>query len=208
MDSADRTEVPRAAWNSLLGTLLFLPVATVAILAALALGWNSPGPRRAPDWVADHLPSVLETSGGQAAISMLDHEVSDFTFEVTAAPSSDIEFDGYGLIYRARDDSHYYAFVVGADGYFALLQVDDNAERTIIAWQDFPHLHRGASSNTLRVTCTGSECQLRINDEIAATVDDSTWLNGRVGLWARAYDEPVSVTFTRAHVWHVENRLE
>jgi hypothetical protein len=51
------------------------------------------------------------------------------------------------------------------------------------------------------VSCAGAECDFTINDEYATTVVDDTWLRGDVGLWARGFNEAISVEFRSARVW-------
>ncbi len=134
---------------------------------------------------------------------LLDHPVGDFTFETLAQPVAAPEsgFYGYGLVYRAQDPDRYYAFGVGGDGYYAVLRVDEGQEIPLVPWQQFPHIRRGGQLNRLRVRCAEGTCDFTINDEVAATVEDETWFSGDVGLWTRAFDEPVAVQFSGARLW-------
>jgi len=186
--------------------LLVIALATVlalALIGALALGWNDPRPRRPADWTDPTLPRRLEAVPGDTSVSLLDHPAGDFTLEVVARPLSAPEsgFYGYGVVYRAQDPSRTYAFAVGGDGYYAVLCVDEGAEKALVPWQQFPHIERGDQINRLRVTCAGVSCDFAINDEYAATVEDDTWLSGDVGLWARAFEEGVGVRFLEARLW-------
>jgi hypothetical protein len=70
-----------------------------------------------------------------------------------------------------------------------------------VTWQQFPHIQRDRGQNRLRVTCAGASCDFTINDEYAASVEDDTWLTGDVGLWARGFDEEVTVQFRAARLW-------
>jgi len=183
----------------LVGILLFSSV----LIGALALGWNDPRPGGPADWTDATLPRRLEAVPGEATVSLLDHSAGDFTFEVVAQPLSGPEsgFYGYGLVYRAQDPTHYYAFAVGGDGYYAVLRVDGGEENALVPWQQFPHIERGEGVNRLRVSCAGGSCDFAINDEYAATVEDETRLAGDVGLWARAFEERVAVRFLEARLW-------
>jgi len=82
----------------------------LALVVALALGWNSPCPTRPPDWQAPGLPllvpmSIDATSNEVAVVTLLGHPSSGFTLEGEAVPLSgpDSGFNGYGLVYRAQD---------------------------------------------------------------------------------------------------------
>jgi len=194
----------RWLWTGTLGLMALALASALALIVALALGWNSPRPTRPPDWEASGLPLGLKTPKNEPTTSLLGHPGGDFTLEVEAIPLSgpDSGFNGYGLIYRAQDSAHYYAFAVGGDGYYAVLRVTGDEETALVDWQQFPHVHRGRQPNRLRVTCKGPTCHFYVNDEYAATVQDDTWLAGDVGLWVRGFgDGNVAVQFLNARVW-------
>jgi hypothetical protein len=181
--------------------------AALALIVALALGWNSPHPTRPPDWQAPGFPLPIEATAGETRILLLEHPSSDFNVEVEAAPFSGplSGFNGYGLIYRAQSTADYYAFAVGSDGYYAMLRVMGDEEITLVDWQQFPHIRRGTQANRLRVACAGAICRFYINDEYATTVEDEAWLAGDLGLWVRSFgDTDVVVRFVSASVWMVD----
>jgi hypothetical protein len=186
----------------MLGAIVLALAAGLALVVALALGWNSPRPARPPDWEAPGFPIDLEAAPNETSVSPLGHPGSDFILEVEAVPLAGHTFNGYGLVYRAQDPAHYYAFAVGSDGYYAVLRVAGDEETALVDWQQFPHVHRDRRANRLRVECAGRTCRFTINDEYAATVGDDTWLSGDVGLWVRGFaDGSVAVRFLHACVW-------
>jgi hypothetical protein len=197
----------RWLWTGTLGLMALALAGALALIVALALGWNSPRPDGPPDWQSPDLPLRLEAGPNEAnetAVSLLGHPSGDFTLEVKAVPLSgpDSGFNGYGLVYRAQDVTHYYVFAVGSDGYYAVLQMAGNEEQALVDWQQFPHVHRGQQANRLRVVCAGATCHFYVNDEYATTVEDDSWLTGDVGLWARGFGERgVAVQFLNARVW-------
>ncbi len=132
---------------------------------------------------------------------LLERPAGDFVLETTATPLSASGDDAYGLVYRAQGAAHYYGFVVGSDGYYAVLRVEGDERIALVDWQQFPHVHRGRQSNRLRVECAGAVCRFYINDEYAATVEDDTWLAGDVGLLVRGGESAVAVQFQSASVW-------
>lgn len=149
------------------------------------------------------MPRRVKVAPGAVSLSLLSHPGTDFAFEVVARPidGADSGFYDYGLVYRAQDDAHYYVFVVGADGYYAIMRVEDEHYTPLVTYQQFPHVERGLQSNRLLVTCSGPLCTFRINDEYATAVEDDTWLSGDVGLWARSFEEEAVVRFCRARIW-------
>jgi hypothetical protein len=189
-------------WRSMGGLMTLVLAGVLALVIALALGWNSPRPPRPPDWQAPGLPADLEAASNEAVVTLLGHPSSDFVLEVEAVPLSGPDLNGYGLVYRAQDTAHYYAFAVGSDGYYGVLRVAEDEETLLVDWQQFPHVYRGQQPNRLRVACTGPTCRFTINDEYAISVEDDTWLAGDVGLWLRGFgEEDVVVQFLSAHVW-------
>jgi len=196
--------IDKRLWRSTLGAMTLVLAAALVLVVALALGWNDPRPTRSPDWQAPDLPLRLEAASGETMVSLLGHAGDDFTLEMEAVPLSgpDSGFNGYGLVYRAQSATNYYAFAVGSDGYYAVLQVMGDEETTSVDWQQFPHIRRGKQANRLRVACAGPTCRFYINDEYATTVEDDTWLAGNVGLWVRSSgDVGVAVQFVNVSAW-------
>ena len=192
----------RCLWNAALTLISLALVAALALIVALALGWNSPRPNRPPDWEASGLPRRLVASPGRTAVALLGYPGSDLTLEVEAIPLASPDFNGYGLVYRAQDEAHYFAFAVGSDGYYAVLRVANGEETPLVDWQQFPHIHRGQQANRLRVACAGPTCRFFINDEYATTVEDDTWLAGDVGLWVHSFqDADVAIQFRHVRAW-------
>ena len=187
--------------------LIAILLIAVPLIVALGLGWNDPRPPEPADWSAPMLPRRVTARPDTAAVSLLDQRVTDFTFETLARPVAgpDSGFYGYGLVYRAQDQGRYYAFAVGGDGYYGVLRVDGEEEVALIPWQQFPHIRRGFQENRLRLTCAGAVCDLTINDEYAATVEDETSLSGDVGILVIGFDDPVNVEFSSADLWLSED---
>lgn len=190
-------------WSGILVGIALAVGLVLALIAALAWGWNDPRPGRVADWRDPGLPRRLEAAPGATTVSLRHHSGGDFTWEATARPVSSPEsgFYGYGLAYRAQSPSRYYVFAIGGDGYYAVLRVDGDEETPLIHWQQFPHVQRGPRPNRLRATCAGPTCDFSINDEYAATVEDETWLSGEVGFWTSAENDPVAVQFRDARLW-------
>lgn len=178
-------------------------MAVLGLVGALALGWNSPRPSRSPDWEAPALPRRLDIVPGEVFLSLLDRSEGDFTFELVALPLAgpDSGLTSYGLVYRAQDARHYYAFSVGADGYYAVARREGETVTFLMPWQQFPHIRRGRQPNRLLVTCKGPSCVFRINDEYAATVQDKTWLSGDVGYWAQSAEDEIVLQLRGARLW-------
>ena len=194
--------VDRWLWNTSLGLLTLMLTGALVLIVALALGWNSPNPRRTPDWQAPNLPLQMEARPEESTVLLLGGHRDEFALEVEAIPYSGPDFNGYGLVYRALDAGHYTVFAIGSDGYYAILRVDGQEEVALVEWQQFPHIKRGRQANRLRATCEGPTCRFAINDEHAVTVEDASWLRGDVGIWVRSFEgEAVTVDFLSLRMW-------
>ena len=192
----------RRLWNVSLGLLALMLSGVLALVAALALGWNSPYPRRAPDWRAPNLPLRLAARPEESTVVLLGDSSGDFALEVGAIPHSGPDFNGYGLVYRAQDADNYRVFAIGSDGYYAVLRVEGPDEVALVEWQQFPHINRGSQANRLRVTCVGPTCRFAINDEHAVTVEDDTLLAGDVGVWVHSFErDTVALDFLALRMW-------
>jgi len=200
-------EIPRWLWSGTLVALLLAAILALILIVALALGWNDPRPGRPADWTDPDLPQRLAAEPGATTVSLKDHPARDLVWEVVARPISAPEsgFYGYGIVTHAQSAERYDVFAIGGDGYYAVLRVDGDEETVLVPWQQFPHIHRGRQLNRLRVTCRAGICDFAINDEYAISVDDGPWLSGDVGLWVRAFDDPVAIAFTEARLWVLDD---
>lgn len=194
---------PRWLWDGTLGLIAFVLTVGLVLIVALMRGWNNPRSDRPPDWQGSGLPRRTDAAPDETVLSLLDHPSGDFTFEAIARPLAGFNLDpfGYGIAYRAQDTGRYYAFVIGADGYYAILRVDGEKRASLVDWQQFPHIRRGQRANRLRVTCIGQTCRFYVNDEFASPVEDLTWLSGDVGFYVRGGDEGAAVQFMSARGW-------
>lgn len=199
----DESDLPRRwLWYGGIGLVVLALGGALALIVALALGWNDPRPTGPPDWQASNLPLPIEAGSDGTEVKLLDYPCDDFTLEVETVPRSGPNFNGYGLIYRAQDEANYSVFAIGSDGYYAVLRMAGDTETPLVDWQQFPHIRRGQQANLLRVSCVGAICRFYINDEYATSVEDDARMAGDVGVWVRSFeDAAVMAEFTNVRVW-------
>ena len=195
--------VARWLWDYLLLAAGLALLVLLVLVAALALGWNSPRPEGPPDWEAQTLPLRINAEPDRPASDLLGPVARDFTFEAIMSPERlpESRLVDYGLIYRAQDPGNYYVLLVGADGYYAVAKEEAGQTTYLSPWQQFPHIRRGLASNRLLVSCAGVACSFRVNDEYVVTVEDDQWLSGKPGVAARSPDGEAAVTLLRASLW-------
>lgn len=192
--------VPTLLWKRSLMAMMVVGMAAIAVIGALAGGWNTPRPNRPPDRRFGTRQLALET---ETISQLLGEDESNFVLEVIALPlhASESELYEVGLVYRAQDARHYYALAVGTDGYYSIVRAEGGNLTRLVEWNQFPHILRGLEANRLLVTCDGPTCTFRINDEYVTDVTDDRWLSGDVGLWARSTDGKLLVQYRSVDLW-------
>ncbi len=215
---AQRPTVGKWLWWSVLGLLATVLIVGFGLAASLALGWRSPTPRRAPDWIGSKLVwrpygdgFAAPTGDGfkmhlsqpqQRAWAIADQSAADFDVELDIRSVIASEDVGYGLLYRYQNQDNYYLFAIGGDGYYTIAVVRDGELAPLRSWQQWPHIRRGIASNRLRVRCQRSVCRFHINGEFTAQIKDSTFLAGRLGLWVQSFsDASLDVVFGEMRLW-------
>ncbi len=182
-------------------------IGPLALVAALALGWNSPRPLRPPDEQAEQLPRDVKARPGEMTVLLLNHVDGDVGLEIEALPIAGPAsgFNGYGLVFQAQDAESYHVLAVGGDGYYAVLRFEEGNETPLVPWQQFPHVRRGWQANRLRIACANARCDCYINDEYAVTIEldkEKDPVTGEMGLWVRSFEgEGVTARFLSLRIW-------
>lgn len=127
---------------------------------------------------------------------------SNFAFQVQM---NILKGDRGGLIFRATPASNkFYLFRIGQDGAYDLfLYVDSNGShaRSLIA-SNSTAIHTGLNqSNKLAVIARGASLYFYANSQYIASVSDSTFGSGEIGLFADDHTNPTEVTFSNVEVW-------
>ena len=205
-------------WQGIVFLLVTVLVAGLGLVAALALGLGSPTPRRAPDWTAtgaawrrfgdgsvtasDDSYEISLSQPGQRAWAVANLSIADFDLELNVRsllPSEDV---GFGLLYRYQDPANHYLFAIGGDGYYTIARIQGGKQTPLRAWQQWPHVRRGAATNRLRVRCREARCRFYVNGEFAAEITDDAFLAGKLGLWAQSFsDDVLAVRFYGMRLW-------
>jgi hypothetical protein len=101
------------------------------------------------------------------------------------------ETNEFGIICRHVDDDNFYFLTATSDGYYSISKYLDGeyynlSEDTFVATD---LVNQGIASNHLRVDCIGDTLSIHINGQFVASVTDSDFQSGDVGLLAGSYDE-------------------
>lgn len=108
---------------------------------------------------------VLKPAVRFASIALALHPIESMTYTLQARVTIDPGQAAAGLIVHAENSSHFLAFLISDDGYFALGEMRDGVWIERVPWRTWPHIRRDAESNLLRAECDASACTFFVNDE-------------------------------------------
>jgi hypothetical protein len=145
----------------------------------------------------------------QPAVSVHGGIFDDYVIDVEALTLAGPEDNALGVVARYQDNDNYYAFLVSADGYHAVLHFVDGTPVWDQEWQfdRLGEIERGMAGNGLRVLAEGPRLTFLVNGTVRAEVRDALWSSGQIGVFAGVFDEPgVQVGFDRWRVWSLPPR--
>jgi eukaryotic-like serine/threonine-protein kinase len=126
----------------------------------------------------------------------------NFTYQVTMKI---IKGNAGGIIFRADSvNSKYYLFRVGVEGIYVLSQYVDNvgSHSKILSRSFCLHCNLGLNqTNVLAVVANGHGITLYVNSQQIASINDSSYDRGQIGVIAYPYSDPTEVVYTNAKVW-------
>jgi len=132
---------------------------------------------------------------------------TDVAFDITMSLLKGLRA---GIDFRAGDQSNLYAYTIGVTGDFLLEMVDPiNNVVKILAQGNSPLIKPGYGQlNRLGVSAIGSTLRLYIDDHLVATVKDSTYPWGAVGVVVGSYtnhrankDVVTVARYTDSEIW-------
>jgi uncharacterized repeat protein (TIGR02543 family) len=120
---------------------------------------------------------------------------TDFVLEVETKLVGGTDDNWHQVFCRNQDDDNYYEFAISADGYYYVSRYIGGLE-VLLAGAEANHssyIHQGQGvTNLIHIECIGSILSLSVNGHVLATVTDTTFTGGDIGLAASA----LSGTFT------------
>jgi hypothetical protein len=116
---------------------------------------------------------------------------TDVIVEVDTTKVGGPDDNDLGIICRYVDAENFYQFVISSDGFYGIAKVVDGIQELVGMDAMSPHddINIGDASNHMRADCIGSNLVLYVNGTKVAEVQDSTYSEGDVGLFAGTFDE-------------------
>jgi Tol biopolymer transport system component len=122
-----------------------------------------------------------------------DQSFSDFTAEVEVRFEAEDEYVGAALIWRWQDNNNFYVFRIRNTGEYDLFKRVDGEWDVLIPHTASPHINSGVATNSLRVVAIGDLIRIYVNDYHLADLIESSFTEGKIGLYGSVYTEsPIS----------------
>ncbi len=117
---------------------------------------------------------------------------NDISIYVDATKAGGPDDNKFGVICRYQDSDNFYYLFITSDGYAGISMFKNNEQiwltgDTLISSDA---INQGAATNSIRADCAGSTLTLYANNQKIASVTDSSFSGGDVGLVAGTYETP------------------
>ena len=145
---------------------------------------------------------VSEAITGHNFLCPVSRDFSNFAFEVQMMI---IKGDAGGLVFRVNNAGNkFYSFIVGQDGSYILglyVNTNGNYSRPLVSGTSSA-IHQGLSqTNVIAVVAKGNTITLYANRQQIASVTDSNYSHGQVGVVAYPFNASTEVVYSNAKVW-------
>jgi len=117
---------------------------------------------------------------------------NDISINVEATKAGGPDDNEFGVICRYQDSDNFYYLFITSDGHAGIFMFKNN-EGTLLtgdALISSDAIKQGAATNSIRADCAGSTLTLYANNQQIASVTDSSFSSGDVGLIAAANETP------------------
>ncbi|MDO9028186.1 MAG: hypothetical protein Q7U68_04925, partial [Candidatus Roizmanbacteria bacterium] len=113
---------------------------------------------------------------------------NDISIHVEATKAGGPDDNEFGVICRYQDSDNFYYLFITSDGYAGISMFKNNEEILLTGDSLIPSdaINQGAATNSIRADCAGSTLTLYANNQQIASVTDSSFSGGDVGLIAAA----------------------
>jgi hypothetical protein len=157
-----------------------------------ASGWHRVTAEKGQTDYADGVYRIFVNEANVDIWSTTGNDFGDVRIEVDALKVGGERDNRFGIICRAAKPDSFYTFIVSSDGYFGIGKIKGRSYALIgmDALQPSDAIRKGSSLNHLRADCIGNTLTLYANGVRLASVEDSEFVSGDVGLIAGTYDTP------------------
>lgn len=137
---------------------------------------------------------VTSTGEGTTMWGVAGRNFSNVVIQVDAtqisAPANDN--NDYGVICRLQQNADGYYLLISGDGLFSILLAENDLFTPLVDWTPSDAINQGDRTNSITVVCDGSTLSLSANDQLLATIEDSTFRSGDIALTATSYESEMT----------------
>jgi hypothetical protein len=142
--------------------------------------------------------AVTSLGDGWWIMGLANRSFDDLVIEVDATQISapDNNNNGYGIVCRVQPNGDGYLLGISGDGFYSIYEIMDGEFEALVEWAESDVIYQRNATNRIRAVCDGSDLALFVNGELLAEANDSTFIEGDIGLTATSYeDEPTEIHF-------------
>lgn len=88
----------------------------------------------------------------------------------------------YGITCRMRSDGSGIFFAIRGDGMASIIAVKSGEMEQLTDWASSEYINAGIASNNIEAQCLGSDYAMRVNGDFIASVEDTRYQSGKVGV--------------------------
>ena len=143
--------------------------------------------------IRDGALHLITSQPGQIWWTNPGRNLADVILTANVRPVEGPNDNAYGLICRYQSAENFYVFLISSDGFYAIGKYQSgNNQVTYLTgegqYQFSEEINQGTSANQMRASCIGDELALSVNGVPVATVNDSTFGSGDIGLAASTFE--------------------
>jgi len=144
--------------------------------------------------------NAIQNNNGKGCVA--NTNFSDFAYQVQMTI---VKGDGGDIIFRDDTRGNGYYFYIGQDGKYEFGTYNcngNNCQLNVLRNGSSPAINTGLNqSNLVAVVASGSTIDLYVNHQKIASVSDSSYSQGQIGVVASDVNSPTEVVFSNAKVW-------
>ena len=119
-------------------------------------------------------------------------KLENVRIEVSAHSAGEATEPGFGIMCHYQDKNNTYYMGVSVDGYYVIAKTVDGTDTVLShtdSWVQSDAIPVNASLYNIRAECGNGTLALYMGDTQLASVSDSTFISGNVGLFAQTFDQ-------------------
>lgn len=156
-------------------------------------GWATYSRNGAASAISDGVLTLTTSQPGQIWWTNPGRSFDDVIISADVEHVSGPQDNAFGVICRYQSSDNFYVFLISSDGFYAIGKYQSGNEQVDYLSGDGEYvaseaINQGQARNSIRASCIGNELTLTVNGELLATVTDSTFVTGDIGLGVSTFE--------------------